>query len=176
MLRKINIVLKGTLHLFKLWKFFKKEKIIYIFSSRFGHFLQNTEILLRDLNRKDIKKTLFVLDEKIDNYELLDIWKKYNLDFCSYEFGTLLRLLKRKKKIINHYQTVPKNKKKYLKNRIIKNLIPENKLSVPNEYLSITFRDSKYNKINYNTYNDEFRDTKKKDIRLLINFFKKKKF
>lgn len=175
MFRKFKIILKGVLHLFKFWKFLKKEKIIFIFSSRFGHFLQNTEVLLRDLSRKEIKKTLFVLDEKIDNEELLDIWKKYDLDFCSYEFGTLLRLVKKHKKIINHYDLVPKNKKKYLKNRIIKYLVSENKLSVPYEYLSITFRDSKYNNINYNTFNDEFRDTKKKDMRLLINYFKKRK-
>ena len=87
----------------------------------------------------------------------------------------MLRLVKKHKKIINHYDLVPKNKKKYLKNRIIKYLVSENKLSVPYEYLSITFRDSKYNNINYNTFNDEFRDTKKKDMRLLINYFKKRK-
>ena len=53
MFRKFKIILKGVLHLFKFWKFLKKEKIIFIFSSRFGHFLQNTEVLLRDLSRKN---------------------------------------------------------------------------------------------------------------------------
>ena len=173
MLRKINIVLKGTLHLFKFWKFFKKEKIIYIFSSRFGHFLQNTEILLRELNRKEIKKTLFVLDEKIDNYELLDIWKKYNLDFCSYEFGKLLSLVK-KKAYYNHFVTVPQKKLFFQNKRILKHLIPNHQI-FDSEYTTITFRDSKYNIENYNYSGDMFRDTKKKDIRLLVEYFKKKK-
>lgn len=160
-------------HCIKYRKFFKKKKIIFLFSSRFGHFIQNTEITLRELSRKEINETVFALDRKIDNLELLRIWEKYDLDFCSYEFGKFLSYFKKKNYFFNHWNTVPQ-KKTFIFKKVLKNIINKKKF-FDFEYNSITFRDSNYNLINYNNSGGSFRDTKKKDIKKIITYFNKKK-
>ena len=53
----------------------KKINLVKIFSSKFGHFLLNTESFLRT---KFSSKKIFIFftEKKIDNQELLELWKK----------------------------------------------------------------------------------------------------
>lgn len=112
--RYIKILIKGIILLIKNLKLLKKKKIVFLNSSRFGHFFQNTEIALRKINKKKLNDYLFVLDEfKVDNEDLLNIWKSYeNIEIVPYELGAVLAKVFRKKHEYNTYEMVPQKKKK----------------------------------------------------------------
>ena len=160
----------------------KKKKIIFLFSSRFGHFLQNTEITLRQIDKKKLNDYLFALDRfEVDNNDLLNIWKSYeNIDIVPYELGIVLAKIFKKDHEYNNHVTVPQKKKAYHSNRILKNLIKRpsqyclNLINISGKYCTITIRDSVYQNLKYNTFRDKFRDTNIEDIKKIANYLKKK--
>ena len=153
-------------YLFNYKKLIKIEYFVYFFSSRFGHFLQNTEIFLRDV--KSTEKYLFVCEDQIDNLDLFNIWSKH-INIWPNSLGNFMRFFLNKKPIHIKSLTVPQNKK-YLKNRVIKNikLNPDYKVLQnfkKKKYVTVTIRDSKYNEKVYNDFRDPFRNTKIKDFK-----------
>lgn len=161
-------------YLFNYKKLIKIEYVVYLFSSRFGHFLQNTEIFLRDV--KSTEKYLFVCEDQIDNLDLFNIWSKH-INIWPNSLGNFMRFFLSKKPIHIKSLTVPQNKK-YLKNRVIKNikLNPDYKVLQnfkKKKYVTVTIRDSKYNEKMYNDFRDPFRNTKIKDFKKTINSLNK---
>lgn len=180
--RYIKILIKGIILLIKNLKLLKKKKIVFLNSSRFGHFFQNTEIALRKINKKKLNDYLFVLDEfKVDNEDLLNIWKSYeNIEIVPYELGAVLAKVFRKKHEYNTYEMVPQKKKNFHSNRIFKNLLKNpskyclNLINTSGKYCTITIRDSNYQNLKYNDFRDKFRDSEIEDIKKIANFLKKK--
>ncbi len=80
-------------YLFNYKKLIKIEYVVYLFSSRFRHFLLNTEIFLRDT--KSTEKYLFVCEDQIDNSDLLNIWLKY-IDIWPNSLGNFMRFFLKK--------------------------------------------------------------------------------
>ena len=176
-LRLLKLLLLGTIVFFSnLTKIREKKYIVYLFSSRFGHFLMNTEIFLRNLN--STKEYLFVTENKIDNQDLLNIWKR-KLDIFPMYLGDFLRVFLNFKIIHIRALVIPQSRK-YIKKRIIKkiklnpNFENFNSLN-KKKYISLTIRDSEYNKKMYNDYRASFRDTNLKDFKKTISYFVKKK-
>lgn len=65
----------GTFIIFSNLFSSKKIKLVKLFSSKFGHFLVNTEIFLREEYSKNYK-FIFFTEDVIDNDDLLKLWKK----------------------------------------------------------------------------------------------------
>ena len=88
----IKIIKGSSLGLFIIIQFIisnKKTNIVKLFSSKFGHFLVNTEIFLRErYNNKE--NFIFFTEETIDNKLLLNLWNK-KLKITSYNVGFFLQ-------------------------------------------------------------------------------------
>ena len=176
--RIAKALLCGSLFVLFNRKLLNKKYVVYLFSSRFGHFLQNTEIFLR--NKKNLKDYIFVTESIIDNKELLELWSKY-IDIYPMFIGDFLRFFLKKKDIHLRPYIVPQDKK-FQESRILKNIFlspDKKKISkfVNKKYITISFRDSAYNKKFHNTGSrDSYRDTNNSDMKKVINYFSKKNY
>jgi putative glycosyltransferase (TIGR04372 family) len=175
-IRLINAMTVGLVFIIFNLKLLRKKYVVYMFSSRFGHFLQNTEIFLRKRIKK--KKFIFVTENIIDNCDLLKLWSKY-IDICPIAAGDFLRLFFQKKVMHLRPYIVPQDKN-YQKNRIIKNIPLNPQQEIVNKYkkknyITFSLRDSAYNKKFHNDFRDDFRDSNIAGLKKIIQYSNTKK-
>ena len=169
-LRMLKAITQGIFLILLNPKLIKKKYVIYLFSSRFGHFLQNTEVFLRNKIKK--KECIFIKEDKVDNIQLLKLWSK-KIDISPIVVGDFLRFFLRKNVIHLRTITVPQDKN-FLKTRFIKKISLEPKKEIinkfkKNDYITFSLRDSSYNqKIHHNGLRDNFRDSNIDDFKKII--------
>tara|TARA_A100001011_G_scaffold383407_1_gene454574 strand:- start:407 stop:1597 length:1191 start_codon:yes stop_codon:yes gene_type:complete len=148
-LKSLIKIIKGSpLGLFIIIQFIisnKKTNIVKLFSSKFGHFLVNTEIFLRE-KYSSKENFIFFTEETIDNELLLNLWNK-KIKIISYDVGFFLQ----KCSFFTNWKyydlrdfTFPRNKKKY---RDKNYLFPKKQINFDRgKYFTCSIRTSNYNK------------------------------
>ena len=156
-----------------LSSFFSKKKInlVKLFSSKFGHFLVNTEIFLREKYNPN-QTFIFFTEDVVDNEELFNLWKKKIFIISSstgYFLYKILPFLNWKYYDLRNF-TFPKEINKFRNKNFLFN-IKKSKSKKKYSYFTSSIRKSNYHKLTQlNNENDpdpyqSWRDTN------LNNFF-----
>ena len=156
-----------------------KKKFVVLFTNRFGHFIQNTEVFMLEGVEGCIDDYVFILMPYVETSELLALWKRKIKYTVPYSVGYFLIKTKVKNVIDISASTLPQSEKKYLNNKSVFNeLIDPNGVvfnTLKNRYqidkfVTFSVRESDYGFTNSRGVDAPYRDTHSINLQMSLDY------